>query len=256
MASNRAYFGLSNKDFYVTFPKSSRHIRLSSNQGLRKKHCPDPTIKELRSTSVDKLMIRSSPEEHGSVWLCTSAQGKPEIPVQYRHDIQELQRRADRKDHAPEEVFCPEAQDADDSEIGGEDMDRHLHHLAGSDTQQRQPRPRQQHAGAASHPVERPIRLRELRRIGLLQVLDKRSLAEVGRASEIGEAIDVEPVGAVEAIDPEESERKPENEEVEEEDAEPEDVPPMPARLPRRGGCRRRQRRVAVLSVLRGTKEP
>ncbi|RWV80514.1 hypothetical protein GW17_00058209 [Ensete ventricosum] len=73
LPSNRAYFGPSNKDFHVTFPKPSRHIRLNSDQGLGKKHYPGPPLKELRSTSVDKSMVHSSTEKHDSVQLCTSA---------------------------------------------------------------------------------------------------------------------------------------------------------------------------------------
>ncbi|RWW42118.1 hypothetical protein BHE74_00052352 [Ensete ventricosum] len=68
LPSNRAYFGPSNKDFHVTFPKPSRHIRLNSDQGLGKKHYPGPPLEELRSTSVDKSMVHSSTEKHDSSW--------------------------------------------------------------------------------------------------------------------------------------------------------------------------------------------
>ncbi|RRT46419.1 hypothetical protein B296_00046419 [Ensete ventricosum] len=45
--NDRAYFGPSNIDFHITFQKPSRHIGLSSDQGLGKKHCPGPPLEEL-----------------------------------------------------------------------------------------------------------------------------------------------------------------------------------------------------------------
>ncbi|RWW48274.1 hypothetical protein BHE74_00045672 [Ensete ventricosum] len=45
--NDRAYFGPSNIDFHITFQKPSRHIKLSSDQGLGKKHCPGAPLEEL-----------------------------------------------------------------------------------------------------------------------------------------------------------------------------------------------------------------
>ncbi|RWW01224.1 hypothetical protein BHE74_00035158 [Ensete ventricosum] len=182
------------------------------------------------------------------------------IPIQHRHDIQELQHRPDGEGHAPEKVLGPEAQDADHSKIGSEPMDRHLHHLARSTPQQRQPCPRQEHRRPTSHPVERPIGLRKLRRPAPLLLLEISSLAKVHPAGDVGEPVDVEPVGAAESVNTKEGEPDAEGEQVEDKHAEPEHVPPAPHLLrcrPWRRG--RRQRGVAPVaaatSVLREIKK-
>ncbi|RZS04613.1 hypothetical protein BHM03_00034977 [Ensete ventricosum] len=49
--------------------KSSRHILLGSDPDRGKEHYLDPPLKDLKSTSADKLTACSSHEKHNSVWF-------------------------------------------------------------------------------------------------------------------------------------------------------------------------------------------
>jgi len=174
-----------------------------------------------------------------------------------------VQAGADGQGDAPEEVLPPEAQDADDGEVGREAVHGGPHDDLAAVLPpggRRQPRARERGPDGARGAVELPVRLGELgrRHGGVLGAVDggrrRRGGRGVRRAGgggggapglrgEVGVAADVEAVGLAEAVEAEERERGAEDEQVEEEDHQPEHVPALPPRPLRRGTRRRRSRR-------------
>lgn len=171
-----------------------------------------------------------------------------------------MQAGADGQGDAPEEVLPPEAQDADDGEVGREAVHGGPHdHLAAvlPPGRRREPRPRERGPDGARGAVVLPVRLGELggRHGGVLGAVDggrRRRGRGVRRAGggaggapglrgEVGVAADVEAVGLAEAVEAEERERGAEDEQVEEEDHQPEHVPALPPGPLRRGARRRRR---------------
>lgn len=176
-----------------------------------------------------------------------------------------MQRGADGERDAPEEVAAPEAEDADDGEVGGEAVHGGAHDdpsavpLAGG---RGQPRPRERRAHAPRGAVVLPVRLRELGRLrlvlghgddgswrgGLRRARGgRRGGGVVVAGGGVGVAVlevrgDVEAVGYAEAVEAREREDAAEEEQVEEEEDEPEDVvaaaPGRPRPGPRRVGAR------------------